>query len=52
MIGNIDPGDVPFIALGLAVENDGIWSSDKHFKKIKRFKIWKTSELLAHLKKM
>src|SRR3989338_2756116 len=26
----IDIGDVPFIALALAVENEGIWSDDKH----------------------
>jgi len=52
IIGDIDPGDIPFIALALAVDNDGIWTNDKHFKKVKKLKVWKTSELLAHLKKM
>ena len=51
IIGDIDPGDVPFVALALAVENDGIWSNDKHFKAMKQFKVLKTSELLIHLKK-
>ena len=51
IIGKIDPGDIPFVALALAVENDGIWSNDKHFKAIKHIKVWKTSDLLLHLKK-
>jgi len=51
IIGGIDPGDIPFVALALAVENDGIWSNDKHFKAIKHIKVWKTSDLLSHLKK-
>jgi len=28
----IDPDDTPFIVLASAVENDGIWSDDKHFQ--------------------
>ena len=52
IIGDIDPGDIPFIALALAVDNDGIWTNDKHFKKIKKIKIWKTPELLAYIKKI
>lgn len=28
----IDPDDTPFIALASAVENDDIWSDDKHFQ--------------------
>jgi len=51
LIGSIDPNDIPFVALALAVENDGIWSSDKHFKRIKGIKVWKTSDLLVYLKK-
>ena len=52
IIGDIDSNDIPFVALALAVDNDGIWSNDKHFKKGKKLKIWKTPELLAHIKKM
>lgn len=51
LIGSIDPNDNPFVALALAVENDGIWSSDKHFQRIKGIKVWKTSDLLVYLKK-
>ena len=52
IIGGIDPNDIPFIALALAIDNDGIWSSDKHFDVIKQIKVWKTSDLLKHLKKL
>ncbi len=52
IIGDIDPGDIPFIALALAVDNDGLWTNDKHFRKVKKIKIWNTPELLAYLKKM
>ena len=46
IIGSIDPFDVPFVALALSVENDGVWSNDKHFKNITGIKVWKTSDLL------
>jgi len=45
----VDKGDTPFIAIALAVENDGIWSEDKHFEKQGRVKIWKTEELLEFI---
>ena len=45
LIGNIDLKDVPFIALALSMENDGIWSEDKHFQKQGTVKIWKTEEI-------
>ena len=51
IIGDIDPDDISFVALALAVENDGIWSNDKHFKAIKHIKVWKTADLLIYLKK-
>jgi predicted nucleic acid-binding protein len=50
MIGRIDPNDIPFLALALATENDGIWSNDRHFEAIKQIKIWKTSDLLKYPK--
>lgn len=46
IIGSIDQSDVPFVALALSIKNDGIWSNDKHFEKIKGVKVWKTSDLL------
>jgi len=46
IIGSIDPFDVPFVALALSIENDGIWSNDKHFENLKGIKVWKTAEIL------
>lgn len=46
LIGSIDENDVPFIALALAIPNDGIWTNDKHFLKQKKIRIWKTEELI------
>lgn len=45
IIGHIDPFDVPFVALYLSLENDGIWSNDKHFENIKDVKALKTADL-------
>ena len=51
IIVSIDPNDIPFVALALAIENEGIWSNDKHFEGIRQIKVWKTSDLLKYLKK-
>jgi predicted nucleic acid-binding protein len=51
IMDTIDPSDTPFIAVALAMENDGIWSDDKHFSKQKRIKIWKTKDLLRLIKR-
>jgi predicted nucleic acid-binding protein len=50
IIGSIDPFDVPFVALALSIDNDGIWSNDKHFKNLKGIKIWKTSDVFNYFK--
>jgi predicted nucleic acid-binding protein len=50
IIGSIDPFDIPFVALALSIDNDGIWSNDKHFKEIKGIKIWKTSDVFNYFK--
>lgn len=46
IIGHVDPFDVPFVALYLSVESDGIWSNDKHFEDIEEITLWKTADLL------
>jgi predicted nucleic acid-binding protein len=51
LIGDIDKDDVPFVALALAVENDGIWSNDRAFENLPGIKLWKTSDLKAYLQK-
>ena len=49
LMDKIDEDDTPFIAAALATRT-GIWSDDRHFEKQKRIKIWKTKDLLKHLK--
>jgi predicted nucleic acid-binding protein len=49
IMDKIDPDDAPFIALALAVENDGIWSDDKHFAMQKVVRVWKTGDLMRLL---
>ena len=46
IMDRIDPDDTPFIALALAIENEGIWTEDRHFEMQKAVKIWKTADLL------
>jgi len=47
----IDPDDTIFVALGLSIKNNGIWSDDKHFEKQDRIKVWKTKDLLNYINK-
>lgn len=51
IIGDVDMDDVPFIALALAVPNDGIWTEDCDFRKQDKIRIWSTNELMEILKK-
>jgi predicted nucleic acid-binding protein len=46
----IDPNDTPFIALALALKNDGIWTGDKHIGKQGAVRIWTTIDLLRRMK--
>jgi len=46
IIGRIDLDDIPFIVLALAIQNDGIWTEDKDFRRQSRIKIWSTAELI------
>jgi predicted nucleic acid-binding protein len=41
-----DETDAPFIALALAISNDGIWSDDKDFQNQKTIKVWTTLEVI------
>ena len=49
IMDKIDPKDTPFLALALAVENDGIWSDDTHFEKQTKIKVWKTKDMIKFL---
>lgn len=46
---DIDPDDAPFIALAMAIENDGLWSRDKKLQEQNKVKIWTTNELKEKL---
>ncbi len=52
IIGNIDDKDTQFIALALSIENDGIWSNDKHFEKQKKIRVFKTIDILNFLEEL
>lgn len=49
IIGKIDKKDIPYIALALAIENDRIWTADKHFKQQNAIQIFTTKDLLSKL---
>lgn len=44
-----DINDAPIIACALVIENDGIWTEDKHFEKQKMIRIWRTSEIIKYM---
>ena len=46
IMNNIDPDDAKYVALALAVENDGIWSDDNHFTKQSKISIWKSRDIV------
>jgi len=51
IIDKLDPKDIPFIALALSIENDGIWTRDKHFKEQNVIKIFSTEDIISIYKK-
>lgn len=46
---SIDINDSPILACALAIPNDGIWTEDKHFKRQKKVRVWKTEQLLDYI---
>ena len=51
IMGEIDEKDSQFIALALAIENDGIWSNDKHLHKQEEIDVYKTADIIKLLEK-
>lgn len=45
-----DPGDVPYFALAIELDAE-IWSNDDALKSQNKVAVWKTHELVEHLKK-
>lgn len=48
---DIDRNDIPFLALSLSFQNDGIWTQDKDFERQKAVRVWKTEDLLMLMKR-
>lgn len=48
LIGDVDPDDVPFLALALHLDV-GIWSDDEHFRTQQIVDIWQTQLLIESL---
>ena len=51
IIVNIDEKDPQFIALALTIENDGIWSNNKHLDKQEQIQVYKTIDIINLLEK-
>lgn len=49
-VGHVDEKDVPFLALALNIECDGIWSNDAHLKEQKLVDVWNTIQLVRVLR--
>ena len=50
IMSNIDINDSAFIALGLALKADGIWTEDKDFYEQNILKVYSTNELFSLIK--
>jgi predicted nucleic acid-binding protein len=46
IMNEIDPDDIPFLALVIKASVDGIWSEDKGFQRQDRIRIYTTKELI------
>ena len=49
IIGKIDENDVPYIALALSINNDGIWTDDAHFQKQNTITVWQTKDVIEYI---
>lgn len=52
LIGTIDKDDVPYLALALSINCDGIWSEDNHFQRQTKVKTWKTAEIINRVEEL
>ena len=49
IIGKIDKKDIPYIALAIAINNDGVWTDDSHFQKQHEIKVWRTKDVIEYI---
>jgi predicted nucleic acid-binding protein len=52
IMSDVDPNDTAFLALGLSMDVDGIWTEDKHFHYQKILKVYSTKDLLEMIEKL
>ena len=52
IMSDIDPDDTPFLALGLSLKVDGIWTEDKDFSDQRILKVYTTKDLLELMEKL
>lgn len=48
---DIDVKDAPFLAVGMALGLDGIWTEDKHFCEQDRLKVYTTRDMMSMLRR-
>jgi len=51
-MSDVDPDDTAFLALGLALKCDGIWTEDNDFNNQKVLKVYLTKDLLEIIEKL
>jgi predicted nucleic acid-binding protein len=49
IMGPFDENDAPFLAVGLALGIDGIWTEDRHFLRQDLLKVYSTGDLLEKI---
>jgi len=52
IMSDVDPDDTAFLALGLALKCDGIWTEDNDFNNQKVLKVYLTKDLLEIIEKL
>lgn len=52
IMSEVDPDDTTFLALGLALKVDGIWTEDNDFNNQKILKVYSTKDLLEMMEKL
>jgi len=48
---DIDTKDAPYLAVGMAMSVDGIWSDDNHFRKQNVLRTYSTKDMVIVLEK-
>lgn len=46
ILKKLDIYDIPFLALAMSFDNDGIWSHDRDLERQDAIKVWKTKDLI------